>query len=124
MHGNVTHRVEFLHRIEKQEDTAAQTCEPLISGEVTKAVAYLVGFRIGGGLGIFRLFYIFYHFSDEGVAVVLILGHDNLKDKPQSSESKANVIISTLVIDQKAYSLFKTKVVKRHVISKYTYDQK
>lgn len=45
---------------------------------------YLVGFRISGGLGIFSLFDIFHHFPYEGVAVVLILGHDNLKDKPQS----------------------------------------
>lgn len=65
---------------------------------------YLIGFRIGGGLGIFRLFHIFYHFSDEGVAIVLILGHDNLKDKPQSSESKANMIISNLVINQNVYN--------------------
>lgn len=49
------------------------------------------------------------------MAVVLVLGHDNLKDKPQSSESKANLIISNLVIDQNAYSVFKTKVVKKLV---------
>lgn len=49
---------------------------------------YLVGFRISGGLGIFSLFDIFHHFPYEGVAVVLILGHDNLKDKPQSPDKK------------------------------------
>lgn len=86
-----------------------------IGCKVTRQAAYLIGFRIGGGLRIFCLFYIFYHFSDEGVAVVLVLGHDNLKDKPQSSESKANLIISNLVIDQNAYSVFKTKVVKKLV---------
>lgn len=34
------------------------------------------------------------------MAVVLVFGHDNLEDKPQSSESKANLIISNLVINQ------------------------
>lgn len=68
--------------------------------KVTTHADYLIGFRIGGGLGIFCLFYIFYHFSDEGVAVVLVLGHDNLKDKPQSSESKANLTISNVAMNQ------------------------
>lgn len=71
--------------------------------EVTTHADYLVGFGIGGGLGIFCLFYIFDHFADEGVAVVLVLGHDNLKDKPQSSESKANLIISNLESNQNAF---------------------
>lgn len=74
-----------------------------IGREVTTHADYLVDFRIGGGLGIFCLFYIFDHFSDEGVAVVLVLGHDNLKDKPESSESKANLIISNLESNHNAF---------------------
>lgn len=49
---------------------------------------YLVGFGIAGGLSIFRLFDIFHHFPNEGVAVVLILGHNYLKDKPQSPDKE------------------------------------
>lgn len=45
---------------------------------------HLIRFGIGGGLGVFRLLDVFHHFSYEGVAVVLILGHYNLEDKPQS----------------------------------------
>lgn len=55
---------------------------------------YLVGFGIAGGLGIFRLFDIFYHFPDEGVAVVLVLGHNDLKDKPQSPDNEGTFDIS------------------------------
>ncbi len=55
---------------------------------------YLVGFGIAGGLGIFRLFDIFHHFPYEGVTVVLILGHDNLKDEPQSPNRDGKCDIS------------------------------
>ena len=56
---------------------------------------YLVGFGIGGGLGVFRLLDVFDHFPDEGVAVVLILGHDDLQHKPQSPDKEERLDIST-----------------------------
>lgn len=55
---------------------------------------YLVGFGIAGGLDIFCLFDIFHHFPDEGVTVVLVLGHNNLKDKPQSPDKEGKFDIS------------------------------
>lgn len=58
---------------------------------------YLVGFGIIGRLGIFCLFNVLHHFSDEGVTVVLILGHDDLKDKPESSE---NGIVHDIILKE------------------------
>jgi len=49
---------------------------------------YFVGFGVDGGLGIFCLFDIFHHFPYEGMAVVVILSHDDLQDKPQSPDKK------------------------------------
>lgn len=47
------------------------------------------------------------------MAIVLVLGHDDLEDEPQSSESKANPIISDLGIYQNRYKRLKTKAVKQ-----------
>lgn len=61
---------------------------------VFRCKVYLVGFGVGGSLGIFCLFDIFHHFPDEGVAVVLVFGHDDLQDEPQSPEKEERFDVS------------------------------
>lgn len=58
---------------------------------VNRGNVHLIGFGVAGSLGIFRLFDILHHLPDEGVAVVLVLGHDDLKDKPQSPEQEGSL---------------------------------
>lgn len=48
----------------------------------------LIGFGVGGDLGIFSLFNILHHLSYEGMAVVLILCHNDLQNEPQSPEKE------------------------------------
>lgn len=59
---------------------------------------YLVCFGVTDCLGIFRLFDVFHHFPDEGVAIVLILGHDDLKDKPKSPDNRCKYTFKVLFL--------------------------
>lgn len=105
VHGYVTHCVEFLYREDINLWSAGwylgwQSSEQICTVHILyiqcslRCNVYLIGFGIAGGLSIFCLFDIFHHFPYEGVAVVLILGHDNLKDKPQSPNKEGKFDIS------------------------------
>lgn len=100
MHGYVAHCVEFLcEKDKKKQKKKGGGCQHyeyvlyvhLIIHCTARCGLYLVGFGIAGGLGVFCLFDVFHHFPNEGVAVVLILAHDDLQDKPQSPNKEGDV---------------------------------
>lgn len=77
-------------KVSVQEDTTVRLAGGALRSYVNLQMrcVYLIGLRIAGRLGIFCLLDIFHHFPDEGMAVILILGHDNFKNKPQSPEKE------------------------------------
>lgn len=87
VHGHVAHSVQFLHPEEPTHPlhhVLHLTCR-CAAGRW--CFTNLISFGVIDRLGIFRLFDVFHHFPDQGVAVVLVLGHDDLKDEPQSSDN-------------------------------------